>query len=109
MNFTDFQLFSFFKCGKYVYIVAKVSGKVLDVNSGEKANDTNIQQYEYSGTFARQQLIIKEGKLRKFISRVNSLYLGLNEINAPNVKEKNDIKTQKFIIIPMSVLLPSKK
>ena len=114
MNFTDSQQFSFSKCGKYVYIVAKVSGKVLDVNSGGKTNGTNIQQYEYNGGFNQQWIIVKEGKLSKFMSRVNNLYLDLNEANATNGNniqcwEKNDTKAQKFVIVPMSLLLPSKK
>lgn len=52
-------------------------GKVLDVDSGGKKNGTNIQQYEYNGTFSHQWLTIKEGKLIKF-SWVNDFYLHLN-------------------------------
>lgn len=105
INYTDSQKFSFSKCGEYVYIVAKVSGKVLDVKGGGKENGTNVQQYEYNGTFSQQWSIKNEGKLTKFQSRVNGLYLDLNGGNASdgnNIQcwKDNDTKAQKFVLMP---------
>ena len=114
INYTDAQKFSFSKCGDHVYIVAKVSGKVLDVKSGGKEEGTNVQQYEYNGTAAQQWKIVNEkNNLKKFVSKVNGLCLDLKGGDASNGNNiqcwgSNDSNAQKFLLLPTN-FLPFKK
>lgn len=67
-----------------------------------------MQQYEYNGTFSQQWKIINvENNLKKFVSRVNGLYLDLSGGNASNNSniqcwESNNTNSKKFLLIPIS-------
>lgn len=92
--------------GNYYIIIAKNSGKVLDVEKGGLESGTNIIQYSLNGEGSDNQLwelLANSDGTYSFRNKLNGLYLDLSGGVAENERniqcwEENDTLAQDFIL-----------
>ncbi len=69
----------------YYNIICKESGKCLEVDGGNTAAGTNVQQYDGNGTDAQQWVIKETGDgYYNIVSKCNGLYLDVDNYNTNN-------------------------